>query len=195
MTTTLSDPTASPVCTPEDLLKLPDAVKYELVDGRLVERHMGAESSEIALRIALLLGLFLRDHRLGRLFGSDTSYQCFAGDPNRVRRADVGFVRTDRLPDGRAPKGHVRVAPDLAAEVVSPNDTAEDVEAKVDDWLAAGVPLVWVVYPGTRTVRVHRPRTADGGSVADLTGTDVVTGGEVLPGFACRVSEFFDDVA
>src|SRR6266478_9238611 len=61
--------------TAEDLLKMPDEAAFELVDGSLVERHMGAESGEIAARILVLIGMFLRDHRLGRLFSSETGYQ------------------------------------------------------------------------------------------------------------------------
>src|SRR5256885_1015102 len=78
--------------TPEDLLKLPDEMAFELVDGNLVERHMGSESSAIALRIAFLLALYLRDNPLGLTFGSDTGYQCYADDPKKIRRADLGFV-------------------------------------------------------------------------------------------------------
>ena len=182
---------SSPPVTPDDLLNMPDAVGYELVDGNLVERHMGAESSEIALRIAFLIGLFLREHRSGRLFGSDTSYQCFADAPNKVRRCDVGFVRLERLAGGRPPKGHILVSPDLAVEVVSPNDTADEVEEKVTEWLDAGVVLLWVVYPTTRTVRIHRPRSS-ATRVSDLVETDTITGENVLPGFTCTVKEFFD---
>src|SRR2546421_322007 len=94
----MSTMTQDRVYTPEDLLSLRDAVAFELVDGKLVKRHMGTESSEIALRIAILLGFFLRGSKVGRLFGSDASYQCFRGAPRKVRRADVGFVRFDRLP-------------------------------------------------------------------------------------------------
>jgi Uma2 family endonuclease len=181
------------VFTPEDLAAMPDAeaVRFELVDGKLVERPMDAESSEIAAKILILLGFFLRDHPMGRLFGSDTSYQCFVDDPARVRRADVGFVRFDQLPNGKAPKGNIRAAPTLAVEVISPNDTADEVQAKVAEWLAAGVPLVWVVYPGTRTVRIHRPRSSPLGAVSDLTEADAISGEEVIPGFSCPVSEFF----
>ena len=181
----------SPLVTPEDLLKMPDAVRFELVDGHLVERNMGAESSAIALRIAVLLGLFLRDHSIGWLFGSDTSYQCFPDAPDKVRRCDVGFVRNERLFGGRAPKGHVMVAPDLAIEVVSPNDTADEVEEKAMEWLDSGVALLWVVYPATRTVRIHRPRSA-ALRVTDLADTDTITGESALPGFSCTVKEFFD---
>src|SRR5690242_9814853 len=108
--------------TPDDLLKLPDAVRYELVDGKLVQRNMGMESSEIAARLVLLIGMFLRDRALGRLFGADASYQCFPDAPEKVRKPDVSFIRFDRLPGGRAPKGHSKIPPDLAVEVVSPGD-------------------------------------------------------------------------
>jgi Uma2 family endonuclease len=78
--------------------------------------------------------------------------------------------------------------------VVSPKDTSEEVESKVAEWLGAGVPLVWVVYPSTHTVRVRRPRNSAKGSVSDLKDEDVVTGDDVIPGFSCKVREFFDDL-
>src|SRR4051795_8542847 len=117
--------------TPEDLLRLPDAVNYELVDGKLVERNMGMESSRVAARILALIAFFLRDGRQRLLFGADGSYQCFPEAPDKVRRPDVSFIRDGRLPGDRAPEGHCRIPPDLAVEVVSPNDLAYEVEEKV----------------------------------------------------------------
>jgi Uma2 family endonuclease len=177
--------------TPEDLLRMDDGVNYELVDGKLVERHMGMESSEIAARILLLIGMFLRDRRLGRLFGADASYQCFPDSPSKVRKPDVSFIRTDRLPGGRTPTGHCPVPPDLAVEVISPGDLSYEVEEKVTEYLVAGIPLVWVVHPPTRTVRVHRPRSSPRGPISELAGDDTIDGEDVLPGFSCKVSEFF----
>jgi Uma2 family endonuclease len=95
------------------------------------------------------------------------------------------------MPDGdRSPRGHVKLAPDLAVEVVSPIELYEEVEARVNEYLAAGVKLVWVVSPGSRTVLVRRP---DGtchavGAAGELSGEDV------LPGFACKVAELFVSV-
>jgi len=177
--------------TPEDLLRLPDAVSYELVDGKLVERHMGMESSEIAARVLVLIALILRDHCLGHLFGADASYQCFPDAPNKVRKPDVSFIRSGRLPDDRAPQGHCPIHPDLAVEVVSPGDLSYEVEEKVAEYFGADVPLVWVLHPPTRTVRVHRPRTSPQGRVSDLTDADTITGEDVLPGFSCAVKDFF----
>lgn len=106
-----------------------------------------------------------------------------------------------RRPFGFAGCGAIRIggwksgeaAPDLAVEVVSPNDTAEEVDAKVMEWLNAGVPLVWVVSPGVRKVRVQRPRNAALGPISMLGEEDAISGEDVLPGFSCRVSEFFEN--
>jgi Uma2 family endonuclease len=188
----LVDPAAlPPPITPEQLLGIPNSVNYELVDGRLVERNMGMDSSGIAIRIAILIGMFLRDHSLGLLFGADAGYQCFPDAPAKVRKPDVSFIRFGRLPDDRAPAGHCPIPPDLAVEVISPGDLAYEVEHKVAEYLSAGVPLVWVVHPPTRTVRVHRPRSSPLGSVSDLVESDVIRGEDALPGFECPVVEFF----
>jgi Uma2 family endonuclease len=173
--------------TPEDLLRLPDGNRYELVDGRLVEHNMGYLSSWIAGTIHALLWTFCRAQNLGWVAPPGAGFQCFPGARNLVRRPDVSFIRRGRLPDERLPEGHVRIAPDLAVEVVSPNDTYYEVEGKVRDYLTAGVPLVWVVNPQTRTVRIHRAN----GSLADVRESEELTGEDVVPGYRCRVGEFF----
>ena len=178
--------------TPDDLAKMPDEAAYELVDGQLVERHMGAESSEIAVNITIILGNFLRKNRVARLFAADTGYQCFPWDTDKIRRPDVSAVLMNRLPDGQAPKGYIHVAPDLAVEVISPNDTADLVDEKVDEYLRVGVRLIWVVSPVTRTVRIHRPRTASAGRISILTSDETISGEDVLPGFSCPVKDFFE---
>ena len=185
--------TSNPLVTPDDLMKMPDAVAYELVDGQLVERNVGAESSAVAAMIIALLVLFLRDHRLGKVFGSDASYRCFAKAPGKIRRADVGFVRHERLPGGEVPKGNLLMAPDLAVEVISPNDTSDEVDRKVLEWLDAGTRLVWVVSPATRTVRIHRPSTAAAGPISILSSGESISGEDVLPDFAAPAREFFED--
>lgn len=189
----MSTTTSIAPVTPEDLERMPDNIAFELVNGALVERNMGLESSEIAGRIFGLLFLFLRTRPLGHLFVPDAGFQCFADDPNKVRRPDVSFIRYGRLPGNKTPKGWGRIAPDLVVEVISPNDIADEVEEKVTEWLGTGAPLVWVVYPGTRTVRVHRPRASALGRVSDLTDADTLTGEDVIPGFTCSVREIFDD--
>ena len=172
--------------TPEELLEMPDSVRYELVNGKLVEREMGARSSWIGGQVLRLIGNFADERKIGWAFNSDASYQCFA-DPSKVRRPDTSFIRTGRLPGEQFPEGHCPIAPDLAVEVVSPNDNGNDIEEKLAEYLEAGVSLVWVFYPRTRSVHVYRSN----GHPERLTEEHLLRGEEVLPGFSCMVSECF----
>src|SRR5437870_13609476 len=104
-------------CTPEDLLAMPEGERYELVDGRLVERNMGSEADWIAGNLFGLLFIWNRTRKCGWLLHSESSYQCFPGKPGQVRRPDLSFIRSGRLATRYVPRGHVRAAPDLAAEV------------------------------------------------------------------------------
>jgi Uma2 family endonuclease len=175
--------------TPEDLLQMADGDRYELIDGKLVERNRGAEASEVAAIIIYLLQQYVRPRKLGKVFATDCGYQIFPNAPKRVRFPDASFIARNRLPEDKTPRGHVRIAPDLAVEVVSPRDTAEDVEAKRVAFLQAGTRLLWVLYPETRTVHVYRQ--AGGSSL--LTEADELSGEDVLPGFVCRVAELFGE--
>jgi len=171
--------------TPEDLLALPDGKSYELVDGRLVERNVGAESSRVGTRLCSRMDFFCEENDLGLVWGADNGFQCFAHAPGRVRRPDVSFIRRGRLPGDVSPKGWVRIPPDLAVEVVSPNDSAEDLEEKLEDYHKARVPLVWVIYPKARKARVFRLD----GPPAVLGEDDVLSGEEIIPGFRCPLRE------
>lgn len=174
--------------SPEDLLRMPDGDRYELVNGQLVERNMSLWSSYVAGQASRRLGNYAFDHRSGWVLPEGTSYQCFPDEPNKVRKADVSFIRLDRLSLAQATEeGHVPIAPDLAVEVMSPNDLAYEVDEKVQDYLRAGVTLVWVINPHARTVKVHRREGAGTilGENAELSGE------EVVPGFRCRVSDLF----
>lgn len=182
-------PTPPPEVTPEDLLRMPDGHRYELVDGQLVERKMGAESSEVGLRLMSRVVVFVEVQRLGRCFQSDCGLQIFPDRPKKVRFGDGSFVGRGRLPDDRPPKGHLRIPPDLIVEVISPNDTADEIEEKRLEYLAAGVRLLWIVYPEQRTVHVYRKE----GSPSVLGAEDSLVGEEVLPNFSCKVSELFAD--
>jgi Uma2 family endonuclease len=126
---------------------------------------------------------------LGQTFGPDCGYQ-IEGGTKKVRFPDGSFVARGRLPDGRTPEGNFQLAPDLALEIVSPNDTAYEVEEKRVAYLKGGVRLLWVVYPPTRVVFVYRP----GGKAAELSEVDTLTGEDVLPDFSCPVARFFEDL-
>lgn len=175
------------VLEPEDLLAMPNGDHYELIDGVLKEKAMGAESDEINCTINMLLTAFARQNRLGHVYGSQTGYRCFPNKPKQVRKPDTSFVAAGRLPDDRTPKGDILLAPDLAVEVVSPNDTYEEVAVRIADLKSAGVKLIWVVSPETKTVLIRR---ADG-TCAEVGEAGTLSGEGVLPGFACAVAELF----
>ena len=134
--------------TPEDLLAMPDSKSYELVDGQLVERKMGIESDWVAGRLHSRLDRFCQEHEVGWALSSESGYQCFPHEPGRVRKPDVSFVRYGRFPGGVLPKGWAKIRPDLAVEVVSPNDNAGELDEKLADYEKVGVPLIWVIQLG-----------------------------------------------
>jgi Uma2 family endonuclease len=110
-----------------------------------------------------------------------------ARDPDTVLCPDVAFVASERLAALVIGQPFPELAPDLAVEVLSPGDRRAAVQAKVGEYLAAGVRAVWVLDPATRTVGVHPP-----GSVEQLLAADdVLDGGNVVPGFRCPVEALF----
>ena len=149
---------------------------------------MGAVSSWIAGRVLVLLSAVVEGDKLGWVLGADGSYQCFGDDYDRDRKQDASFICRGRLPNEELPQGHVKLAPDLAVEVVSPNDLYYEVQAKVAEYLAAGVRMVWVIDPDNRTV-MARALGAD--QPMELRDRDELTGGDVLPEFRCRVTDLF----
>ncbi len=177
--------------TAADLLKLPDGNRFELVNGELVENNMSYESSYIGTGLASHLRLFCDARSLGWVNGPETMFRCYEDaipdDPDRVRKPDVSFIRLDRFQIEDYSHGYCTVVPDLVAEVISPNDTYYEVREKTEEYLQAGVKIVWVVDPHTRSVQVHR---ADG-STDELHENHELSGEEIVPGFQLRVAELF----
>lgn len=176
---------------PLDLLELPSVREvgvpdgYELVDGQLMERNMGAESSWVGGRLWKQLDSHCEASKAGWAFIPDTAYRCFSS-PKTVRKPDVSFVRAGRLPGDRPPRGEVTIVPDLVAEVVSPNDLVYELDDKIEQYLGAGVRLVWVINPATRVVIVHR----HDGSMAKVRDGTELDGEDVVPGFRCSLTAF-----
>ncbi len=177
---------SAPTPAPEALPDLPVERGYELIDGQPVEIVMGAAASRIAVWVGHLLLGHVVSRKAGHVFGSECGYQIFKKEPMKVRKPDVSFIASGRLPGEEVPEGHMRLPPDLAVEVISPNDLAQDVEARVNDYLGAGARLMWLLYPVTRSVWVVR----QDGSAARLQGEQVVSGEDVLPDFSSPVSAF-----
>jgi Uma2 family endonuclease len=158
---------------------------YELVKGEVVEMAPpGWDHGEIAANIAGELRAFVRQHDLGRVV-IETGFW-FENQPDIVRIPDVTFLKRDRAPVGSLP-GFFMGAPDLAVEVVSPWDTASQLEVKVHDYLRTGAQRVWVVYPDSHSVVVHRPD----GQARRYGQNEAIEDEELLPGFSLPLREIF----
>jgi len=176
-----------PSFTADDLLTLPDLERFELVDGKLVEQNMGAVSSYVGVRLSRRLVEFCDEPFGGWVLAADASYQFLPDRPNTVRKPDVSFIRPGRLPDERLPDGHIRLAPDLVAEVVSPNDLFYAVEEKIAEYRSGGVRLIWIVVPPTRNVLIRRLD----GSAGEVREDGELSGEDVVPGFQVRVGDLY----
>jgi Uma2 family endonuclease len=172
--------------SPEELLALPDGKNYELVNGELVERNVSVLSSWVGGRLFQRVDTFCEQHGFGQAWPADNGIQCFPMFPNKVRKPDVSFVRRERITPQLFEQGFLRIAPDMVAEVISPNDTAEELDEKITDYQEAGVRLIWIVNPIARTVRVYRA-----GSSFALHEHQELDGEDVLPGFRCLVRDLF----
>ncbi len=147
----------------------------------------GAEHGRIVARITLRLAGFVEQRALGTAFGAETGFR-IGHDPDTVRAPDVAFVTAARI-GGKLARGFFPGAPDLAVEVLSPDDRAGEVLAKVQDWLDAGCRAVWVVDPRTCTVTIYRSRS----EIVVLGERETLSDGELLPGFSLPVRELFQE--
>ncbi len=171
--------------TERDLLK-PDAKLCELVDGVLVEKAMGYDESMLAIDLGMYLAAFVKRHRLGEVTGADGTMRLM---PGLVRIPDLAFTSRKRLPKKGAPREPIPdLAPDLAVEVLSKGNTKAEIRRKVREYFEAGVRLVWLIDPRTRTAVVHTsPKTS-----IKRNEDQTLDGGEVLPGFALPLRELFE---
>jgi Uma2 family endonuclease len=159
--------------------------RLELEDGVIVEM---AESKPIntvtAGRILYFFNAWVMPRNLGYVTGADGGFKLAS---RRVRIPDVGFISKERMP---ALPERFEIAPDLAVEVVSPD---EDVFKKVREYIAAGTRIVWTVYPDERTVYVFRPADEGELRVQMFGPDDTLDAGDVLQGFTLSVREIFPE--
>ncbi len=156
----------------------------ELIRGHLVVRETpGTRHGVIAANLCYFLTDFVRRHRLGVVSAQDTGFK-IETNPDTVRAPDVAYVSRERV-GAITPRGYAHVAPDLVAEIVSPDDHAGELLAKVAAWLNAGTKLIWVIDPERAEARVYR---ADG-SMATIGSEGLIDGEDVLPGFSCPLRE------
>ena len=160
-----------------------DLEGYEYVKGKLIPMTPPTmEHGEISMSLSLLLGVYIRENQLGRLYPADTDFKL----GERLVKPDVAFVSSERLPENR--RQGSPVPPDLAVEVVSPTDIQYRVIETAFTYLDAGTRLVWVIEPVAKTVTVYRSQT----DIKTLTCEDTLTGEDVVEGFSCQVAQLFE---
>jgi Uma2 family endonuclease len=174
--------------TADELLALPRGeFRYELVNGELRKMSpAGHEHGRIIVRLTTPLAQHVWANRLGEVYAAETGFR-LKSDPDTVRAPDIAFIVRQRVDVVGKLKGYWPGAPDLAVEVLSPDDRVSEVEEKVSEWLTAGSRQVWVVSPKLHTVTVYRSLT----DIATLTETEGLEGGDVVPGFVIKVAEIF----
>lgn len=146
----------------------------------------GGEHGLIANELSTLLTIYVKANKLGRVCAAETGF-IIARNPDTVRAPDTAFISNEQLSGIKRPKKYWPFAPDLAVEVVSPGDRAEEIEQKVKDWFSGGTRLVWIAYPSSQTIHVYLSTT----NVQILQKGDVLTGDDVVPGFSCVVADIF----
>ena len=177
-----------PGLTLEQFLRLPETKPAsEYACGKAFEKPMpDVPHSAIQLFLGAVLYPFLAGTRIGRAF---TELRCIFGPPGRERTyvPDLVFVAKEHLPSER----HLHVAPDLAVEILSPDQHWPQFLDKIQFYLLYGVQLVWVIDPATATIAVETP----GKEARVLRSGDVLDGGDVLPGFSVAVDDIFAQTA
>lgn len=174
--------------TAEQLARMPsDGNRYELIEGVLnIMPPAGGRHGRVAGRVFKLLANHVDELNLGGTFAAETGFLIHR-EPDTVRAPDAAYVSLARMEEVEDDSGFVPLAPDLAVEVVSPNDPFAAVEIKAFSWLDAGTKLVLIVEPESRTVHAYRSRT----EIAVLQATDLLDVADVVSGWQVKVSEFF----
>lgn len=171
----------------EDLARLPETERYELLRGELIEMAPpGGEHGILTSVLAIRAGAYVLNNGLGVTTAAETGF-LLARDPDTVLAPDFAFIRKGRL-EPPYPKGYIALCPDLVLETVSPGDTRREIALKTEMWLRHGALMVWVLEPSRRSLTVHRP----GAASRLLNGPDMLSGEDVLPGFSMPITEIFD---
>jgi Uma2 family endonuclease len=204
MTTLLQNPTEKPtenqgetppekkIWTDAEFMALNrDGHRYEIVNGELIDMgNSGAKHGYVCSILMILLGGYVRLHKLGAMFDSSTAFKMKSGNK---RSPDISFIAKERLQGlDDIPDGFLEGAPDLAVEILSPSNTVEEINQKIIEYFDNGSRLVWVINPKQNYVLVYR-----NGQEPDrlVKSNDSLDGEEIVPGFNLPVVELFQKLA
>jgi Uma2 family endonuclease len=158
----------------------------ELIDGVLVEKTVGYFESWLAIRLIRFLANFVEEHDLGIVLGADGLTRL---KPGQIRIPDAAFISWNRIPNRELPQQPFwDRGLDLAVEIISPGNTAQEMDRKLKDYFDAGVRAVWYVYPQTREVFAYASPT----ECLKYGEREILDGSPVLPGFMLPLAELFD---
>jgi Uma2 family endonuclease len=169
---------------------------FELIEGVLYEMPpTGWLHGDTASELGSEIRQYVKTHQLGRVTAAETGFILFKnpqpGGKDTVLAPDVGFIAAQRVPQ-QLPDQYVPFAPDLAVEVISPGNSDEEINLKVELYLRYGTRLVWIVYPKKQKIHVFRASdTGNKGSFEFLGINDSLDGESVLPGFRLALREIF----
>lgn len=181
--------TQTVVWTDTAFMALPkDGHDYELVNGELVDMgNSGMEHGYVACLLVARLTTVVRQSRLGAVCDSSTAFTLKNGNK---QSPDVSFVAKDRLKGlKRPPRGFFQGSPDLAVEILSPNNTVEEIHSKIVEYFEHGTRLVWVIHPDEKYVLLYHSPEPD----RLLLPQDALDGEGVIPGFSMAVAELFEE--
>lgn len=176
------------ITTAEELLQMPhNGQRYELVRGELTPMSpAGSRHGKIAARILSHLLLFVEKNNLGDVFAAETGF-IIDTNPDTVRAPDASFVTQDRINALGEIEGFFPGAPDLAVEVISPNDPYTQVADKALDWLRAGTQMVIVIDPSKKTATIYRGFD----DIVVLTESQTIQNQDLLPNWSLPLKELF----
>jgi Uma2 family endonuclease len=165
-----------------------DGHRYELVDGESIDMgNSGMEHGYVACILVARLTTLVQQDKLGAVCDSSTAFTLKNGNK---RSPDVSFVNKERLKGlKRPPRGFFQGSPDLAIEILSPNNTVEEIHAKIVEYFENETLLVWVIHPDERYVLVYHAPEPDRFLRAD----DMLDGEAIVPGFSMAIADLFEE--
>lgn len=185
----MSIATQHKLITADEYLYMPNprnGSKQELVKGVIVTMAQpGFQHGEVQVNSSFLLKTYARAFNAGRVV-TETGV-ITQENPDTVRGPDVSFYSMDKIPKDQQPKGYLLIPPDLILEILSPGNRSKEIRRKIEEYFARGVRMVWVIDPEERTVMVYR--SVDEARLLHESAT--LTAEDLLPGFSCKVAEFF----